>query len=138
MVTLARTAPLDADRVREMLLSITPPTQREVFETRRDSDFSYEIQGLARFRCNLFMDRKGMGGVFRVIPAEVLTAEGLDKMSAVANYWQRQIFSGRGTPPPIKESDAEVIAFVAANPGAIGYVSADAEVSVDMTLTLKD
>ena len=69
---------------------------------------------------------------------EVLKAEGLDKMSSVENYWQQQIFSGRGSPPPIKASDQEVLAFVAANPGAIGYVSADADTSAVKTITLKD
>ena len=40
-------------------------------------------------------------------------------------YWQRQI--GRGvTPPPVKGSDGEVLAFVASTPGAIGYVSSGA------------
>ena len=38
-------------------------------------------------------------------------------------YWQRKIASGV-TPPPVKTSDEDVIAFVAATPGAIGYVSA--------------
>ena len=47
---------------------------------------------------------------------------------AVKSYWQQQIFSGRGVPPPVKGSDAEVIAYVKANSGAIGYVSADAPV----------
>jgi ABC-type phosphate transport system substrate-binding protein len=45
---------------------------------------------------------------------------------AVKSYWETQIFSGRGVPPPEKPSDAAVIAFVEANPGAIGYVSAAA------------
>jgi ABC-type phosphate transport system substrate-binding protein len=45
-------------------------------------------------------------------------------VSAVKSYWQRQIFSGRSVPPPEKASDAEVLAFVRANPGAVGYVSA--------------
>ena len=54
---------------------------REEFERRHDTDFAYEIAGLARFRCNFFMDRKGMGGVFRVIPTKIMTAEdmGLSK-----------------------------------------------------------
>ena len=47
-------------------------------------------------------------------------------VSAVKSFWQRQIFSGRSVPPPEKASDAEVLAFVAANVGAIGYVSAGA------------
>jgi ABC-type phosphate transport system substrate-binding protein len=49
--------------------------------------------------------------------------------AAVRAYWQQRIFSGRDIPPPEKESDAAVIAFVRRNPGAIGYVSADAPVA---------
>ena len=47
-------------------------------------------------------------------------------VGAVKSYWQTQIFAGRGVPPPEKASDAALLAFVEANPGAIGYVSADA------------
>jgi len=58
-----------------MLLPIAPERNREEFKRRHDTDFAYEIPDLARFRCNLFMDRKGMGGVFRVIPSRIMTAE---------------------------------------------------------------
>lgn len=47
--------------------------------------------------------------------------------SAVVAYWQQQIFSGADVPPVEKPSDAEVVAFVKATPGAIGYVSPGAE-----------
>lgn len=47
-------------------------------------------------------------------------------VSAIEAYWQQQIFSGKDVPPAAKASDDEVIAFVKANPGAIGYVSAGA------------
>lgn len=43
--------------------------------------------------------------------------------SAIASYWQQQIFSGRAVPPAEKPSDAAVIAFVKSEEGAIGYVS---------------
>lgn len=43
------------------------------------------------------------------------------------NYWQQSLFSGRGVPPIEQPTEAQVVAFVAANPGAIGYVSADAQ-----------
>jgi ABC-type phosphate transport system substrate-binding protein len=43
-------------------------------------------------------------------------------VSAVKSYWQQQIFSGRDVPPVEKASDAQVIAFVKQNPGAVGYV----------------
>jgi len=48
-------------------------------------------------------------------------------VSAIKSYWQRQIFSGRGVPATEKASDEEVLAFVRVNPGAVGYVSADAD-----------
>jgi ABC-type phosphate transport system substrate-binding protein len=48
------------------------------------------------------------------------------QVTSVKSYWQQMIFSGRDVPPPEKASDAEVLAFVAANPNAIGYVSAAA------------
>lgn len=45
-------------------------------------------------------------------------------VGAVASYWQQQIFAGRDVPPVEKAGDAAVIAFVKANPGAIGYITA--------------
>ncbi len=51
------------------------------------------------------------------------------KPAAISAYWQKLIFAGRATPPPEKGSDAEVVAYVQANPGAIGYVSSGASVS---------
>ena len=45
------------------------------------------------------------------------------KTTAVRSYWLQVIFSGRGVPPPEKASDKDVIAYVKAHPGAIGYVS---------------
>jgi twitching motility protein PilT len=65
-------APADTERI---LLPIAPARNREEFARRNDTDFAYEVPGLARFRCNLFRDRKGVGGVFRVIPSKIMTAE---------------------------------------------------------------
>ncbi len=42
----------------------------------------------------------------------------------VQEYWLRETYSGREIPPPVRGSDAAVLEFVRANPGAIGYVSA--------------
>ena len=63
--------------VEALLDPIMPEPNREEFERRHDTDFAYEINGLARFRANVFLDRKGRGAVFRVIPAKILTAEEL-------------------------------------------------------------
>ena len=67
----------------ELLHSIMPERNQDEFETRSDTDFAYEIPGLARFRCNVFMDRKGPGAVFRIIPSKILTAEQLGLSKAI-------------------------------------------------------
>jgi twitching motility protein PilT len=72
---------LRAEDTEKLLWPIAPERNREEFQRRHDTDFAYEIPGLSRFRCNFFMDRKGMGGVFRQIPTRIMTAEemGLSK-----------------------------------------------------------
>ncbi len=74
---------LSAERMKEVLYEITPERNRLEFEECNDSDFAYEIVGLARFRANLFRDRNGPGAVFRQIPSEVLTAQQLNLPKAV-------------------------------------------------------
>jgi twitching motility protein PilT len=61
-----------------MLFELMPEKNREEFRRRKDTDFAYEYGNEARFRCNVFMDRKGIGGVFRQIPSKILTAEQLN------------------------------------------------------------
>ena len=43
------------------------------------------------------------------------------------SYWNQQIFSGKGVPPPEADSTADVIAYVLANPGAVGYLPVDVD-----------
>lgn len=57
--------------------------------------------------------------------------------SAVDSYWQQQIFAGGELPPAAKASDDEVIAFVKATPGGIGYVSAGASLAGVKAVTIK-
>lgn len=47
-------------------------------------------------------------------------------VSAIDTYWQQQIFSGKEIPPATKASDDDIVAFVKATPGAIGYVGGSA------------
>jgi len=58
-----------------LVLSIMPERNRGEWKETGDSDFAYEISGLARFRVNAARDRKGPVAVFRVIPAKVVTVE---------------------------------------------------------------
>ncbi|MFL5560945.1 MAG: type IV pilus twitching motility protein PilT [Gemmatimonadaceae bacterium] len=63
------------DFMRAMLLSIMPERNRNEFEELHDTDYAYEIEGVARFRANAAMERKGAAAVFRVIPAQMVTVE---------------------------------------------------------------
>jgi len=71
------------DETQRLLYQLMPTRYREEFEAGSDSDFAYEIPGVARFRCNIYADRKGTGAVFRVIPAKFPTAEDLGLPKAV-------------------------------------------------------
>ncbi|HXG90660.1 MAG TPA: type IV pilus twitching motility protein PilT [Vicinamibacterales bacterium] len=75
---LGGTAPeMTDDLLARLLDPIMPEANRKEFAERHDTDFAYEIPELARFRANVFADRKGRGAVFRVIPTKLLTAEQL-------------------------------------------------------------
>jgi len=68
----------------------------------------------------------------------VLAVEGMAQISAVQNFWLQQVYSGRSAPPPVKPTDADVLAFVAANPGAIGYVGTPPAPGTLKVLTITD
>lgn len=68
---------LDDDELREMLFEILTPGQRQEIEETGDLDFGYEVAGIARYRCNYFKQKNGIGAVFREIPSTVLTVDQL-------------------------------------------------------------
>jgi twitching motility protein PilT len=76
---------LTNEAVEAMLFSIMPERNREEFARLNDSDYAYEIEGLARFRANVLRDRHGAGAVFRVIPAQVVSVEQLGLSKEVQN-----------------------------------------------------
>ncbi len=75
---------LSQDQLRTALLELLTAEQQNRFVEHRDLDFSIEIPGLARFRCNFFVGRKGEGAVFRVIPTEIKTMDDLNLPPVVA------------------------------------------------------
>ncbi|HEX4935829.1 MAG TPA: type IV pilus twitching motility protein PilT, partial [Gemmatimonadaceae bacterium] len=77
IVRLTERAPVDADALGAMLHAIMPERNRREFHETHDSDFAYELPGVARFRVNAFMDRHGPGAVARAIPSKIVTAEEL-------------------------------------------------------------
>jgi len=77
MMRLEQEPVLGDDALRDMLFEIAPARNREEFLETGDTDFAYEISGLARFRANFFRDRNGCGAVFRQIPTKILSVEDL-------------------------------------------------------------
>jgi twitching motility protein PilT len=63
--------------VHDMVYDIMSDKQRKDFEEFLETDFSFEIPGLARFRVNAFNHHRGAGAVFRTIPSKILTLEDL-------------------------------------------------------------
>ncbi len=66
--------PVPGDALRGLLYSIMAPKDRDAFDSVGDADWAWEIAGLARFRCNAGLDRRGPMAVVRVIPTRILTA----------------------------------------------------------------
>jgi twitching motility protein PilT len=75
---------LNSDDLRGMLYEITPEDKIKVFEETGDIDFGYEIPGLARYRCNFFMQKNGVAAVFREIPDTIMTCEQLGLPPVIA------------------------------------------------------
>ena len=70
---------MDHKQVHDMIYDIMSDKQRKDFEEFLETDFSFEIPGLARFRVNAFNHNRGAGGVFRTIPSKILS---LDELGA--------------------------------------------------------
>jgi len=75
---------LEHQELKAMLFEICPEDKAKVFEETGDIDFGYEIPGLARYRANFFLQRRGIGAVFRQIPTKIMTAEELGLPSTVS------------------------------------------------------
>jgi twitching motility protein PilT len=68
---------LDHNEVQALIYDIMNDTQRVDFEKHLETDFSFEVPGVARFRVNAFNQSRGAGAVFRTIPSKVLSMDEL-------------------------------------------------------------
>jgi len=84
--------PVRNETLEAMLHAIMPDRNRDEYAERNDSDFAYEIPGVARFRVNGLRDHHGAGAVFRLIPARVVTVDEL----GISEEVQRLCFLTRG------------------------------------------
>ena len=66
---------LEPAQLDAMIRSIMPERNRREYTDSNDTDYAYELAGVARFRANALKDRKGPAAVFRQIPATVVTVE---------------------------------------------------------------
>ena len=66
-------AALTQSVLEQLLLEIITPAQKQYFFATHDLDFSYGLEGVARFRCNYCFQKSGVGAVFRIIPEKVKT-----------------------------------------------------------------
>ncbi|WP_369600837.1 type IV pilus twitching motility protein PilT [Hahella sp. SMD15-11] len=69
--------PLEHKEVHALIYDIMNDKQRKDYEEFLETDFSFEVPGVARFRVNAFNHNRGAGAVFRTIPSKVLTMEDL-------------------------------------------------------------
>lgn len=68
---------LNHQQISEMVLGVMTDGQRKIFQELLEIDFSIDIQGLARFRVNAFLQDRGIAAVFRTIPSKVLSLQDL-------------------------------------------------------------
>jgi len=83
--------PLDYDELtpeltKRLLYEMMTEEQIIRFEKEKDIDFSYEIQGVTRLRCNIYNQRKGIAAVFRMIPTTILTVDQLGLPEQVLDF----------------------------------------------------
>ena len=82
--------PLSSEQTQSMLYDIMGDAQRKGFEEKSDIDFSIELGDKARFRVNIMRQRRGMAGVFRIIPTKILSLEQLGLPSILAQLARRE------------------------------------------------
>lgn len=69
---------LTSQDVQGLIFEILNEKQKKAFIEKWELDFAYVLEGVGRFRCNIFMQRKGLGAVFRTIPEKIKSASELN------------------------------------------------------------
>lgn len=77
---------LTSEQIEGWMMEVAHEGAQESFTSTNDADFAYEIEGLARFRMNIFRDRNGVGAVMRTIPAKILTADELNLPPVIRGF----------------------------------------------------
>ncbi len=86
MVTVDQCPILNEELNRDIIYEITPELKRKQFEEIYDTDFAYELEGVGRFRVNVFDDNHGIGAVLRLIPSVIPSFEQLGLPATVRRF----------------------------------------------------
>ena len=78
--------PLQPEEVEQMLSEILKPGQRARFDERQAVDMGYGVPGVARFRCNIFLQRGTMAAVFRRVPFEIQGIDALHLPDVISTF----------------------------------------------------
>ena len=74
---------LSPEEVEILLFELMDDEQLKLLKEKMDIDFAYEIEDVARFRANVFMERNGYGGAFRLVPTKISTIRELNLPESV-------------------------------------------------------
>lgn len=91
LVPLEDYPPLTPEDSQELIYAVMNEEQVAEFESERECDMSFGIEGLSRFRLNVYRDRGSVVAAFRSIPFEVMTFEELGLPRVVADFANRPI-----------------------------------------------
>jgi len=78
--------PLTAEDTREMAFSLMTERQQEAFEDYHERDLAFTLEGLARFRCNVYQEQGTMALLLRIIPLQVMSVEELNLPKQVVEF----------------------------------------------------
>ena len=81
---------LTPEVIRVLLFELMDPELRARFERERDVDFSYDVPGVLRLRCNIYEQSRGLAGAFRLLSNSILTLEQLGLPAHVARFVELQ------------------------------------------------
>ena len=85
-LTPIKSVPLKPKEVEEMIMALLTPTQRQKLEEHQSVDLGYGVPGVARFRCNVFVQRGSYAAVFRRIPFDIKNYDDLNLPDVVATF----------------------------------------------------
>src|SRR6195256_3844028 len=80
---------MTAADTKQLAYSVLTDAQKHRFEENLELDFSFGVKGLSRFRANLFNQRGAVGAVFRAIPYEIKTFDGLGLPAVVKKLCEK-------------------------------------------------